>query len=149
MIKSQESEIERRMIKGTYSDPSGKSWALTFEEEGIRCTLAENTVEEGIMDVYQALNEDKIFFFHKARCHPRDPKLVNEEGAKPACTVEEFPSYCWDPKKADKPIKKDDQGMDMVKYFWKTKTRNSPAPVTYTPPTGSSRSIKARKERAN
>lgn len=44
----------------------------------------------------------------------RDPEL--EERKAPCCTEEEFDAYVWDPKR-EEPIKKNDHGMDALRYL--------------------------------
>ncbi len=85
-------------------DPSAASFIAQLKKKGIRVKKANNDVLDGIRLVGTLLNQGLIQF-HKSCTN----------------TIQEFSSYIWDSKAAergeDKPIKKRDHGMDAVRYF--------------------------------
>jgi phage terminase large subunit len=94
----------------------------TFEREtGFTTSPAIKTVSPGIQAVARRLKPDarpNIRFMRDSLVE-RDHELV--DAGKPACTVEEFPSYVWDTRqgqaRGERPVKEDDHGADGVRYL--------------------------------
>lgn len=95
----------------------------TFEKHsGWRTVPANKTIELGIQDVKARLKvqgdgKPRLFVFNNALCHEPDSKL--SDARKPTSTVQEFDGYVWDPraKKGERPLDKDNHGMDCCRYF--------------------------------
>lgn len=93
--------------------------ARTFEiETGLGTQPAIKNVYEGINCVKERLKHDGLFYME-------DALLELDESLKakmwPTCTVDEYASYVWETNKdgriIDKPVKKDDHGMDTDRYM--------------------------------
>lgn len=88
-------------------DPAAASFITELRKRGFTVLKADNEVRNGISDVSTALYKGHILI-DKSCKH----------------TIEEFSSYCWDEKRADKgedvPVKVNDHCMDAVRYFVKT-----------------------------
>jgi PBSX family phage terminase large subunit len=84
-------------------DPSAASFQLDLNNRGLWVVDADNEVIEGIKTVNTVLSQRKVRF-HR-RC---------------TNTIREFPQYAWDERAAakgeEKPIKKDDHGVDAGRY---------------------------------
>jgi PBSX family phage terminase large subunit len=95
----------------------------TFERHsGWRTVPANKPIEVGIQDVKARLKiqgdgKPRLFVFRTALCHEPDAKLT--ELRKPTSTIQEFDGYIWDPraKKEERPLDKDNHGMDCVRYM--------------------------------
>jgi len=91
----------------------------TLEENGISGIMALKAVSVGIQRVQERL---KIAGDKRPRLYFLRDSLVEldqslKEAHKPTCTAEEFPSYVWANTKAkEQPAKRDDHGMDAVRY---------------------------------
>lgn len=89
--------------------PECASFDAELTLRGIWHMDADNDVLEGIKMVASMLAQRKVRF-SRERC----PK-----------TIEEFPAYAWDPKKAlrglEEPIKQHDDAVDSFRYFVKTR----------------------------
>lgn len=85
-------------------DPSAASFIAEVKKRGLSVKEARNDVLDGIRFVGSLLNEEKIAFFEDCQN-----------------TLQEFSSYVWDEKAAnrgeDKPVKTHDHAMDAVRYF--------------------------------
>lgn len=94
-------------------DPSAASFKVTCRNRGLKVRDADNDVENGIRLVAQALRMKRLLV--NSSC-----KFVQQE----------FSSYIWDEKKAEKgveePVKQFDHSMDAIRYFFKTIVRNLP-----------------------
>lgn len=92
-------------------DPSAASFIAELTKRGIKVLPADNAVEDGIRLVATLLNLGKIIF--ASSCEN---------------TIQEFGSYIWDAKAAergeDKPVKQHDHAMDAVRYFCYTVLNN-------------------------
>lgn len=92
----------------------------TLEQELDVGTLpAIKEVSPGIQRVTNRLlvagdGRPRLFFMRDSLVEPPDELLV--EAKKPACTEAEFDGYVWNPTK-DQPVKKDDHGLDCVRYL--------------------------------
>jgi PBSX family phage terminase large subunit len=83
---------------------------------------ANKDIESGIQAVKQRLATSRILFYEDATVEI-DPSL--KERGRPTSTVEEFDSYEWDVRQSnilgeihkEVPKKKDDHGMDAMRYF--------------------------------
>lgn len=99
------------MIKAVIVDPSAASFIAELSKRGYTVIKAENDVEDGIRLTATLLNTEKIVF-----------------GQSCKNTIQEFSSYIWDPKAAergeDKPVKQHDHAMDAVRYFCYTILNN-------------------------
>ncbi len=91
-------------------DPSAASFIAELKKRGHRIKKANNDVLNGIRFVASLLNRDRIAV--SASCES---------------TIQEFASYVWDEKAAergeDKPIKQFDHCMDALRYFCYTVIR--------------------------
>lgn len=99
--------IDGYKIKATIVDPSASSFIAELRKRGHKVIKANNDVSNGIRNVSDALNKEKI--------------MIND-----CCkeTIKEFHSYVWDEKASlrgeDKPIKDNDHCMDFLRYFINT-----------------------------
>lgn len=91
---------------------------------GMGTIAAHKTVKDGLeagMARFKPAGDGKprIYFCQDALVE-RDPDL--DEAKKPTCTVEEVVGYVWEPPQPGKPpkehpVKKDDHGMDTMRYI--------------------------------
>lgn len=99
-------------IRKIIVDPSAASFIAELKQRGFSIKKAKNDVLDGIRFVASLLIEEKIYF-------NKDCKN----------TLQEFSSYIWDTKAADrgedKPVKTNDHAMDSVRYFCYTIIRKS------------------------
>ncbi len=97
----------------------------TFERHmGIKTRAAHKTVSDGLQATktrfrVQGDGKPRLYLLRDALV-ARDNDLV--EAGKPTCTVEEIPSYVWEPPSLGKapkesPMKNDDHGCDAMRYF--------------------------------
>lgn len=97
-----EIKIERIIV-----DPAAASFITELKKRGYHVKPADNEVRNGISDVSTMLYKGN---------------LLIDKNCKH--TIEEFASYCWDEKRADKgedvPVKVNDHCMDALRYFVKT-----------------------------
>lgn len=97
--------------KAIIVDPSAASFIAELTKRGFKVLPADNAVEDGIRLVATLLNLGKIIF--ASSCEN---------------TIQEFGSYVWDEKAAergeDKPVKQHDHAMDAVRYFCYTVLNN-------------------------
>lgn len=93
-------------------DPSAASFIAALRERGRNPMSAKNEVLDGIRRVARAMTEGKIYI-----------------GANCTNIINEFMSYSWDPKAADRgedvPIKENDHCMDALRYFINTITHGA------------------------
>lgn len=89
--------------RAVYVDPSAASFKLELRKRGMHVVDADNDVVNGITMMCSEMQQGNLF--------------VCEE-----CTnlIREIESYVWDPKSAikgdDEPMKKDDHGIDALRY---------------------------------
>lgn len=97
---------------------------VTFERKtGLGTKPAIKKVYEGINHVKERLAIDKrgysLIYIMADALVERDQSLVDH--LRPTCTQDEFPSYIWkvnaDGRTQDEPVKKDDHGMDDMRYL--------------------------------
>ena len=105
----------------------------------VQCTLADKAVASGIQDVANRLTiagdgKPRLFIKRNALCHQPDAPLV--EQAKPTHTAAEVDGYIWDPtgKKGERPLKKDDHGVDCWRYLCRHLAENLGGPKEYGSP---------------
>lgn len=105
-----EAWLEGARPKKVIVDPSAASFIAELKKRGHHIKKAKNDVLNGIRFVASLLNQDKLAVH--ASCES---------------TIQEFASYVWDEKAAergeDKPIKQFDHCMDAVRYFCYTIVR--------------------------
>ena len=103
--------LEGARIKAIIVDPAAASFIAELTKRGYKVMPADNAVEDGIRLVATLLNLGKIIF--ASSCEN---------------TIQEFGSYIWDAKAAergeDKPVKQHDHAMDAVRYFCYTVLNN-------------------------
>ncbi len=88
-------------------DPSAASFRALLQQRGFSVLDADNSVIDGIRDVSSLISAGKLFV---------DPSCTH--------TIEEFGAYIWDEKAGmkgeDAPVKKNDHGMDAMRYRVRT-----------------------------
>lgn len=115
----------------TYADPANADNRETLKRRDIRTQSAEKDVWNGIQEVksqmgveYQPDEQQEAFgddplpgivFYEDALVHKPDRDL--DDANKPFRTVDEFGSYEWKSQSDDRPKKKDDHGMDAMRYL--------------------------------
>lgn len=103
--------LDGTKVKAVIVDPSAASFIAELTKRGTKVIPADNAVEDGIRLVATLLNLGKILF---CDCCEN--------------TIQEFGSYIWDAKAAergeDKPIKQHDHAMDAIRYFCYTILNN-------------------------
>ncbi|WP_435113303.1 phage terminase large subunit [Nocardiopsis synnemataformans] len=100
-------------------DHQAENRASLAKALGRSTTPARKDVKPGIEAVQVRLRKQgdgrpRIFFMKQALVE-KDPELV-EVGA-PTCTVEEIPAYIWKDNGKEEPVKKQDDGMDTMRYM--------------------------------
>ena len=111
MIKKFSQDLE---IEQTYADPAQASDRETLQRNGVSSGKAKKDVWNGIQEVKAAITDDRMYFYDDSLVHISDGDL--EAGNKPVRTVDEIPGYEWKNSDDDKPRKKDDHGMDSMRY---------------------------------
>jgi phage terminase large subunit len=106
------------------ADPEDARGRAELEHElGVYSTPADKTVIEGINDVETRLRVagdgcPRLTLFRDTLQHDPDPDLLAT--GSPTHTASEFDSYIWkvtpQGAKKDEPVKKDDHGMDAMRY---------------------------------
>ncbi|MDE5781497.1 MAG: PBSX family phage terminase large subunit [Lachnospiraceae bacterium] len=103
-VKDLKKFLNGMKIRAIIADPSAASFIAALRSEGFNVIKADNSVEDGIRMVGTMLNLMQMMFYD--RC-------IN--------TIQEFASYIWDEKAAergeDKPVKQHDHAMDAVRYL--------------------------------
>jgi PBSX family phage terminase large subunit len=95
--------LEPYGVKNIYLDPSAASFQLELQRRGMHVVHANNDVQNGIQYMTSEMAKGNLF--------------ICEE-----CTnlIREIETYVWDPKKSEKgedaPLKKDDHGVDGLRY---------------------------------
>lgn len=110
------------VIEAWICDHDAEDRATLEKHLGITTTSAHKSVKDGIQAVQARLklcgDSKPRLFIVKNSVVERDPELDAKK--KPAATEEEIGGYIWDTKKSDKgddaPVKKDDHGMDDMRY---------------------------------
>lgn len=96
--------LGKEEIRYILLDPSAASFKAQLKKDGFQVKKAKNEVLDGIRLVATLLNQNAIFF---------DCSCIHSE--------QEFASYIWDEKAADrgedKPVKEHDHCMDAIRYF--------------------------------
>ena len=99
--------LARSRLRYVVVDPSAASFKVELRGRGYRVKNADNEVVEGIRNVSTHL-KGNTFKIHES-CKE---------------VIREFGSYLWDEKAQekgeDKPLKRDDHGPDMVRYYLHT-----------------------------
>lgn len=108
-------------------DHDAEDRATLEQELDIGTLPAIKEVSPGIQRVANRLlvagdGRPRLFFMRDSLVEPPDELLV--EAKKPTCTEQEFDGYVWDAKK-DQPVKKDDHGLDCVRYLCSYVDRHS------------------------
>lgn len=104
----------------------------TFERHAkIETHPADKRVSAGIQDVQGRLktqpNGRPRIFVHRG-CLIHRPAEALQTAGKPTCTAEEFASYSWDSTKpkGEAPLKRDDHGMDAMRYVSRARADSPP-----------------------
>lgn len=106
-------------VSQTFADPAQAQDRETLSRHGVSSTEALKDVWNGIQEVKSELAREYgddvpgIIFLKGARINPEDEKL--SENNKPTSTVDEVGSYEWKDS-VDEPVKRDDHGMDTMRY---------------------------------
>lgn len=114
--------------RGAWMEPRPKAIICDHDAEG-RAVLerelkmatepAHKAVLEGIEATQRYLriqkdNRPRLYLLRNANAAP-DPELI--DAGRPASTIDEFPGYVWATKQKEEPLKKDDDGMDAMRYM--------------------------------
>ena len=89
---------------------------------------ADKAVGVGIELAQERFKHGRIFLCRDALAHPPDPELVAVK--RPTCTLEEIPSYVWEPPAPGRPpketpVKDNDHGCDCIRYLAKHRSIGS------------------------
>lgn len=108
-------------------DHDAEDRATLEKHLGMSTSAAHKSVSDGVQAAQArfkraADGKPRIYFVRDCRVE-LDPELVS--AVKPTCTVEEIPGYIWPPgtprtkdkPPAEAPLKKDDHGMDDMRYI--------------------------------
>jgi hypothetical protein len=104
-------------------DHDAEGRATLVRHLGLGTVAAVKDVQAGIQAVAARLRPDgtgrpRLMLFEDARVE-LDGELV--EAKRPTCTAEEFEGYVWDTgasrKAGEEPVKKDDHGLDALRYI--------------------------------
>lgn len=99
--------LEPYAVQAVYIDPSAAAFKLELRKKGIHVIDADNDVENGIQTMTSEMKKGNL--------------VVCEECVN---TIREIESYVWDSKAAergdDQPLKKNDHGMDALRYAIQT-----------------------------
>jgi len=127
---------DRERFETTVCDHDASERA-ELELLGIRTTPANKEVERGIQIIEDALKANRIRFFRG--CLVREDDELRRQ-FRPTCTEQEFEVYCW--KRGadgtvtkDEPEKKNDDGMDALRYagmYFFRDERPTPPPPGWT-----------------
>lgn len=106
-------------LEMTFADHDAQA-AETLRKHGIHTQNAKKDVEAGIDAVKSRLQKDargraKLYLMRGARIHEPDPQLRMDD--KPLKTQGEIGGYVWKGDDEDKPKKKNDHGMDAMRYL--------------------------------
>lgn len=112
--------FERRPIK-VLADHDAEDRETFTKKTGLTTIPADKRVSVGIQTVQKMMKDKRIFIFQDALVY-QDRELI--ERKLPTRTVEEIPGYVWAKKKRsdgvidekDEPDKKDDHGVDTMRY---------------------------------
>lgn len=107
------------ILENTFCDHDAQA-SETLKKHGVHTQNAEKDVEAGIDAVKSRLRKDergrsRLYLMRGARIHEPDENLIL--GDKPLKTADEIPSYTWKNDDEDKPEKKDDHGVDSMRYM--------------------------------
>lgn len=116
-----EHQPKEEPINFTVSDHDASD-RIFLAKHGIKTLSAIKDVRRGVQDTYEKIANDEIFFVRDTVVE-LDWKLKDDSGAikrkRPQSTVEELSGYEWatsgDTAK-DQPVKRDDHGMDAMRY---------------------------------
>lgn len=102
----------------TISDHDSGDRAV-LEQRGVPTIPANKEIEQGLQSVYNAINNNRIHIFKNCLVDV-DPSLSGS--SKPYSTVQEFPTYIWQPatlirNEKEVPRDKDNHGMDALRYL--------------------------------
>lgn len=100
-------------------DHDAEGRAVFERELGMSTKNAHKAVTEGIQAVQGRLTvagdqKPRIYFLRDALAE-KDQEL--DDAKKPTCTLDEITGYIWDDKGKEAPVKKDDHGMDAMRYM--------------------------------
>lgn len=105
--KDMQAFIDGDRIRYVIADPSAASFITRLKRDSLPVLGAKNDVMTGIHRVSSLLGSGDIAFMDSCKS-----------------TIDEFGSYIWDKKAADRgedaPLKQSDHGMDAVRYFVNT-----------------------------
>jgi len=107
-------DVEYEHIEAFVCDPSEPAYIDKFRAAGLNAIKGENSVIPGINAVKKRL-ADKRLHIVRGGLRERDESLA--EARKPLCVEDEFPAYAWSDNDKETPVKVDDHGVDMVRYF--------------------------------
>lgn len=107
------------MMENTYADHDAQAVEV-LQQNGIYSENAAKDVEAGIDAVKSRLSKDdrgkaQLYIMRGSRIHEPDTQLRMDD--RPLKTIDELSSYTWKDGDEDKPEKKDDHGMDAMRYL--------------------------------
>lgn len=120
-------------VNRTFADPAQASDREALQRNGVSSEKAKKDVWNGIQEVKGLMNksdenEPLILFLEDSLVHDPDQQLRGDR--KPFCTVDEIPSYEWKNSDSDSPRKKDDHGLDALRYcIYTLQSSNSKAGI--------------------
>ena len=119
-------------INQTFADPAQAQDRETLSRHGVSSTEAMKDVWNGIQAVKGEMSREYfdadipgILFYEDARINAEDSNLKSDN--KPTKTTQEIHKYEWK-SNADKPKKRDDHGMDAMRYVVYTLAQNAMGP---------------------
>lgn len=106
-------------LEQSYADPAQAEDKATLERHGVITKGAKKDISAGIQEVKSALAKRQdgipnLVLMENSLIHPPDNTL--DDAGKPVSTLEEITQYQWKDEK-DEPVKKNDHGMDAMRYL--------------------------------
>lgn len=111
---------EEWWLENTFADHDAEGNEVLKRKGDIHTANAKKDVNAGIQAVKGRLRRDdrgrsRLYIMRGARVHEPDHELVLDD--RPTKTIDEIPSYIWKDSDDEKPRKKDDHGMDCMRYL--------------------------------
>lgn len=125
LVEDHAAEIKRLQHKARSPDPEwivcdhdAEGRATLERELGISTIAAKKNVKEGIEAVSSRMKPGPKgtpgIYICRDACRSRDQSLLDISA--PSCTEDEMSEYIWNDNGKDEPVKKNDHGMDAMRY---------------------------------